>query len=59
MKTPAGLSEINLFSIDFYALSNETCCQKQNTGNIVKIAIFNMAAMKKWRKIKNGNFRKF
>ena len=46
-------------SIDFYALSDETCCQKQITGNIVKIAIFNMAAMKKYWKIKNGNFHKF
>ena len=36
-----------LISIDFYALSDGTCCQKQITGNIVKIAIFNMAAMKK------------
>ena len=35
------------FSIDFYALSDETCCQKQITGNTVKIAIFNMAAIKK------------
>ena len=34
-----------LFSIDFYALSDKTCCQKQITGNIVKIAIFNMAAI--------------
>ena len=25
-----------LFSIDFYALSDETCYQKQITGNIVK-----------------------
>ena len=33
--------------------------QKQITGNIVKIAIFNMAAMKKCQKTKNGNFRKF
>ena len=47
------------FSIDFYALSDETCCQKQFTDNIVKKAIFNMAAMKKCRKMKNGNFRKF
>ena len=47
------------FSIDFYDLSDETCCQNQITGNIVKIAIFNMAAMKKCRKIKNVNFRKF
>ena len=46
MKTPTGFCEINLFSINFYALSNETCCQKQSTGKIVKIAIFNMAAMK-------------
>ena len=46
-------------SIDFYALSEETCCQKQITGNIVKIAIFNMAAMNKCPKINNGNFRKF
>ena len=38
-----------LFSIDFYPLSDETCCQKQITGNIVKITIFNMAAMKKYR----------
>ena len=44
--------------IDSYALSNETCCQKQITGNIVQIAIFNMAAMKKCRKMKNRNFRK-
>ena len=51
--------EINVFSIDFYALSDETCCQKQNTCNIVQIAIFNIAAMKKCRKMKNGNFRKF
>ena len=48
-----------LFSIDFHALSDETCCQKQIPGNIVLIAIFNMAAMKKCRKIENGNFRKF
>ena len=59
IKTPTGLSEINLFSIDFYALSDEACCQMQNTGNIVKIAIFNMATMKKCRKMKNWNFRKF
>ena len=39
-----------LFSIDFFALSDETCCQKQITGNIVKIAIFNMATMKKMPK---------
>ena len=43
-----------LFSIDFYALSDETCCQKQITGNIVKIAIFNMAAMKNVEKWKMG-----
>ena len=48
-----------LFSIDFYALSDGACCQKKITGNIVKKAIFNMAALKKCRKIKNGNFRKF
>ena len=48
-----------LFAIYFYALSDETCCQKQITGNIVKIAIYNMAAMKKCRKMKNGNLRKF
>ena len=47
------------FSIDFSALSDETCCQKQITGNIIKIAIFNMATMKKCGKMKNGNFRKF
>ena len=40
------------FSIDFYALSDGTCYQKQITGNIVKISIFNMAAMKKCRKLK-------
>ena len=56
---PTGLSEINFFSIDFHALSDETWCQKQITGNIIKIAILNMATMKKCRKIKNGNFRKF
>ena len=44
------------FFIDFYALSDGTCCQKQITGNIVKIAIFNMTALKKYRKMKNGNF---
>ena len=33
-----------LFSIDFYPLSDETSCQTQITGNIVKITIFNMAA---------------
>ena len=43
---PTGLWD-QLFSIDFYPLSDETCCQKQITGNIVKITIFNMAAMKK------------
>ena len=32
------------FSIDFYALSDDICCQKQITGDIVKIAIFKMAA---------------
>ena len=32
------------FSIDLYALSDEICCQKQITGNIVRIAIFYMAA---------------
>ena len=48
-----------LFYIDFYALSDETSCQKPITSNIVKIAIFNMAAMKKSQKMKNGNFRKF
>ena len=35
------------FSVNFYALSDETCFQKQITGNIVKIAIFNVATMKK------------
>ena len=30
----------------------------QITGSIVKMTIFNMAAMKKCRKIKYGNFRK-
>ena len=49
----------HLFSLDFYPLSDKTCCQKQTTGNIVKITISNMAAMKKCQKIKNGNFRKF
>ena len=34
------------FSIDFYALSDEICFQKQITGNIVKIANFKMAAIK-------------
>ena len=48
-----------LFSIDFYALSDETYCQKQITDNIVKVVIFNMAAMKKCRNNKNGNFHKF
>ena len=40
------------FSIDFYALSGKICCQKQITCDIVKIAIFKMAAMKnavKWK----------
>ena len=49
----------SVFFIYFYALSDEICCQKQITGNIVKIAIFNMAVMKKCWKIKNGIFRKF
>ena len=40
------------FSIDFYLLTHETCCQKQITGNTVKLAIFNMAAMKKCRKMR-------
>ena len=34
-------------------LSDETCCQKQITGNIVKMAIFNMGSLKnvqKWKK---------
>ena len=53
---PTGLSEINFFFLDFYALSDETCCLKQITGNIVKIAIFNMVAMKKCRKIKKWEF---
>ena len=26
---PPGLSEINFFSIDFYPLSDETCCKSQ------------------------------
>ena len=47
------------FSIDSYALSDETCGQKQITDNIVKKAIFNTASMKKCGKMKNGNFRKF
>ena len=46
-RTQQEIFPIEIFSIDFYALSDETCCQKQITGNIVKIAIFNMAAMKK------------
>ena len=45
----------SFFSIDSYALSDETCCQKKITGSIVKIAIFNMAAMKKCWKMKNFN----
>ena len=36
------------FSIDFYALPDETCCQKQIKGDIVKIAI------SKWRPWKNA-----
>ena len=47
------------FSIDFYALSDEIFCQKQITGNIVKLPISNMAATKNCRKMKNENFRKF
>ena len=52
-----GLSmkdSLKLFSIDFYPLSDKTCCQKQITGYIVKITIFNMAAMKKCRKLNMG-----
>ena len=47
------------FSIDFYALSDEICCQKQITGNIVKLANFSTAAMKNCWKMTNDNFRKF
>ena len=38
------------FSIDYYALSDETCYQKQIIGSIVKITIFNMVAMKNAKK---------
>ena len=44
------------FSVDLYALSDETCCQKQTTGNIVKIAIFSMATMKKMPKNEKWEF---
>ena len=49
-------SEITFFSIDFYALFDGTFCQKQITCNIVKISIFNMAAMKKCCKLKKFEF---
>ena len=58
-KHPAQDSLKSIFSIDLYAFSDETCCQKQITDNIVKKAIFNMTAMKQCRKMKNGNFRKY
>ena len=45
-------------SIDFYALSDETCCQKQITGNIDKIAIFKMATMRKMPKNVKWEFPK-
>ena len=43
---PSQDSRKSFLSIDFYALSDETYRLKQITGNKVKLAIFNMAAMK-------------
>ena len=42
---PQDSLKSTFFSIDFYALSDGT--SQAITGNIVKIAIFNMAAIKK------------
>ena len=41
----------------FHALSDKTCCQKQITGDMVKIANVKKAAMQKCWKMKNKNFR--
>ena len=44
------------FSVDLYALSDDICCQKQITCDIVQIAIFKMAAMKKMPKNEKWEF---
>ena len=53
---PSQDSLKSFFSIDFYALSDETYGQKQITGNKVKLAIFNMAAMKNLPKNEKWQF---
>ena len=53
---PSGLSEINFFSIDFYALSDGTCCQKQITCNIAKYPFSKWPPWKNAEKCKMGIF---
>ena len=45
---PSQDSLKSFFSIDFYALSDETRSQKQITGNIVNIAIFSVAIVENY-----------
>ena len=54
---PPPLDSLNqLLSVDFYALSDETYCQKQITGNIVKICHFQYGSREKMPKNEKWEF---